>query len=282
MKNKISRVNFGLLIVLSATLFSACAQKGTSTKKKKQDIEDQYILPAIEATVLNADPFTSCEPVPGSLSNFSSALKDSKLQRYTNAGSDKKEYKAAEEYCNPLFFTACGNLMVLTATDKAKDRIEFRQEKDLALNDQSIMRLQASFQNLPTGSSTKGVTMAQIHSDASGVERPLLRVEYTGANDVRVVVTDTYEKGEGKSTNDFMVNFRNGHELYCKLEIMESGNQVSVYVKNVTTGKSNSKTYTVVKKWLEKDGDFYFKTGAYLQESGSSPVVKYQLLNYYY
>ncbi|PRP66826.1 polysaccharide lyase family 7 protein [Nonlabens agnitus] len=271
-----------LFSLLGVFILTACSPKINGVDQNAQDAESAYMLPPIPASILSNEPCTSCNTVPGTLSQFANALKDSKLQRYTNAGTEKIEYKKAEEFCNPLFFTTCDNLMVLTATDQAKDRIEFRQEKDLSLNDQSIMRLQASFQNLPIGSTTKGVTMAQIHSDASGVERPLLRVEYTGAKDVRVVVTDTYVKGAGKSINDFMMNFQDGHELYCKLEIMESGNQVHVYLKNITTGKSNSKTYTVSNKWLEKDGDFYFKTGAYLQESGSIPIVRYQSLSYYY
>lgn len=264
---------------------NACAQQVSdknysSTMIPLEIAEESYIMPLRDKSKETGDCNT-CSTKPGDITNFSEALKQSKVQRYTNAGTIKKEYKEAETFCDLDFFSTCNNRLIITSTGEAKDRLELRQEKDLALNQKSIMRFQATWENLPSSNLKKGVTFAQIHSDASTVERPLLRIEYTGANEIRCVVTDTYEKGEGSAKNDLLFTYKEGQELYGKIELTGIDNQVLIYLKNLSTGKSATKTYRVSNKWLEKDGDFYFKTGAYLQEDGGRPQASYSLLAFY-
>lgn len=280
-----------LLSLFTWSTLSSCAQKqGTKVDEKvikkgnglnEDDLESTFIIP-FAGKDINTAGCSQCDTKPGDLSSFNAALKDVKVQRYTDGGTNKIEHKIAETFCDKAFFSTCNGLMIIQATDQKNDRVELRQEKNLDLKTPSIMRFQAKFENLPNASVTKGVTLAQIHSDASDVGRPLLRVEYTGENELRVVVTDTYVKGEGRSINDFMLTFKDGDELYCKLEMKGSDDQVSVYLKNMNTGKSKSKTYTVNSTWKEKDGNFHYKTGAYLQESGKSPRASYRMLQFTY
>lgn len=282
------KINFLLLGVVATLLCTASCTKEELdqvdlTLEDENAIEAQFIIPVGQETDDSSKASCdTCNTKPGDISKFNAALRDSKVQRYTNGGNTKKEYKTAETYCNTSFFTTCNGRMVFKSTSKTNDRVEIRQEKDLSLNNQSIMRFQAKLEDLPTSSSSKGVTIAQIHSDASSVGRPLLRLEYTGNNQLRAEVTDTYVKNEGSVKDDFMVNFNDGDQVYCKLEIKSSGNKVNIYVKNVSTGQTKSRTYTVSSKWRQKDGDFYFKTGAYLQQSGKSPRVSYNRFQFFY
>lgn len=266
-------------VVLTGLLVSCGGASKSIDSTNIKDAESPFILPLHEDI---KECFSCDEKKPIHLDQFKTVLIDSKLQQYKNGGKSREEFKKLDTFCDDTIFKVCGDAMVLQATDDKNDRVEFRQLKNLKLNDQSILRFQAKFENLPNSNDRKGVTLAQIHNDAQGVGRPLFRVEYTGENELRAVLTDTYIKYEGESTNDYLVGFRDGHELYCKLEILESGNQISVYVKNINTGKSKTKIYTVDNKWLEKDGDFYFKTGAYLQVAGKAPRVSYYSLKYSY
>jgi len=269
------------LLVINCSNESAIIEDEVSIENQDA-IEAQYIIPISKNNSTERAPCDICTTKPGDISKFNSALRDSKVQRYTNGGSTKKEYKKAESYCNTDFFNTCWGFMVLKTTNQKNDRVELRQEKNLSLNDQSILRFQAQLQQLPRSSSSKGITIAQIHNDASGVKRPLLRLEYTGNNKLRTVVTDTYVKDQGTVIKDYMVDFEDGDYVYSKVEIKSSGNKINIYVKNVTTGQSKSKTYTVSNKWRQKDGQFYFKTGAYLQVSGSTPRVSYNRFQYFY
>ncbi len=274
----------GALFFTGCIFISSCTSTiGAQTKTDKQtqeQLESAFILPITKASNKKSDP--DCSIKPGDVAVFTAALKDSKLQRYTDDGTTKREFKNAEAFCDENFFYSQDNKLILIASDGKSDRIELRQEKNLSLNQQSTLRFQAQFENLPNSSDNKGVTLAQIHSDADGVGRPILRLEFTGANELRAVVTDTYEKGEGKSENDLLLSFRDGHHLYAMIEIAPAGNAMNIYVKNLDTGKSAFKTYTASIKWQQKDGDFYFKTGAYLQESGKSPRATYDLLQFTY
>ncbi|MDP5100967.1 MAG: polysaccharide lyase family 7 protein [Nonlabens sp.] len=291
MKNEYAAV-FRLFVVACLILtITGCSPKqatstgGQSTSVTPQGddaIESAYMLPRMEKTTAESKNCSTCDVKPGDLPAFNKALMDVKVQRYTDGGTTKIEHKIAETFCDKEFFSTCDGLMIIQATDEKSDRVELRQEKNLGLTAPSIMRFQAKFENLPNASASKGVTLAQIHNDASGVGRPLLRVEYTGENELRVVVTDTYVKGAGTSTNDYMVTFKDGDELYCKLEMTGNDDEVRVFIKNMNTGKSKSKAYTVNSTWKQKDGDFYYKTGAYLQESGKSPRASYSMLQFNY
>ena len=172
--------------------------------------------------------------------------------------------------------------MVLTSTGKKNDRTEIRQNKNLSLNKYSAMDFSAVIENAPTSNPKKGVTIGQIHNDAEGVKRPLLRVEIAGGNAVRVVVTDSYLKGEGDTDNDFFTSFKDKDQIDCKIEINGANNKISVTIKNVTTGKSETKSYTVSKLWQEKDGEFYFKAGAYTQVDGPKTKVSYSKFQFLY
>jgi len=202
----------------------------------------------------------TCTIKPGQLKKFQDALKDSKLHYYTDAGTTKLDLKKAAQECNASYFILCNESMVLTSPGQKKDRIE----------------------NVPSSNKKKGVTIGQIHNDTKGVKRPLLRVEITGGNEIRVVVTDSYLKGEGAVKNDLLVSFSERDYIDCKIEINKSSNKISVYVKNKTTGKKKSKSYTVSKLWQEMDGQFYFKAGAYTQVSGPKTKVSYDKFNFIY
>ena len=235
--------------------------------------------PLSEGTKNDCD---NCKVKPGDLSKFSDALKDSKIHYYTNSGTLKLDLKKAQEICDVNYFAACDGLMVLTSTGKKNDRTEIRQNKNLSLNKYSAMDFSAVIENAPTSNPKKGVTIGQIHNDAEGVKRPLLRVEIAGGNAVRVVVTDSYLKGEGDTDNDFFTSFKNKDQIDCKIEINGANNKISVTVKNVTTSKSETKSYTVSKLWQEKDGEFYFKAGAYTQVDGPKTKVSYSKFQFLY
>jgi hypothetical protein len=224
----------------------------------------------------------TCAIIPGDLDQFKDALKDSKLHYYTDGGTTKLDLKKAEEVCDINYFTVCDNLLVVTSTGKKNDRTEIRQDKNLSLNTYSAMAFSATYENVPSSNSKKGVTIGQIHNDANGVKRPLLRVEIAGGNAVRVIVTDSYLKGEGDTDNDFFTSFKEKDQLDCKIEINEADNKVTVIIKNNTTGKSEQKTYKVSKLWQEKDGEFYFKAGAYTQVDGPKTKVSYSKFQFIY
>lgn len=265
--------------ILMIQMISCGVKSGSTIPNSSEKEEIPFILPPHKTTT---ECYSCNEKKPNDLDRFKDAFVDSKLQQYTDEGKSREEFKNLTSFCDDTIFKVCGDAVVLQATDEKSDRVEFRQLKDLSLDTSSILRFQATFENLPNYGDRKGVTLAQIHSDASGVGRPLFRVEYTGTNELHAVLTNTYVKHEGESTTDYLIGFNDGHELYCKLEIVGSGNQIKVFVKNITTGKSKEKIYTVASKWLEKDGDFYFKTGAYLQVPGKSPRATYYSLNYFY
>jgi len=224
----------------------------------------------------------SCEIKPGQIAKFKDALTDAKLHYYTNEGKNKLDLKKAEEECNKDYFTVCNDLLVLTSPGQKKDRTEIRQDKNLSLNDYSAMEFSAIFEKLPSSNKRKGVTIGQIHNDTKGVKRPLLRVEIAGGNEIRVVVTDSYIKGEGNVKNDFLTSFSDKNHINCKIEINDSSNKITVFIKNITTGKSKSKTYEVSKLWQKMDGQFYFKAGAYTQVSGPKTRVSYDKFKFIY
>lgn len=241
------------------------------------NINSQESLPKKTNTNCN-----SCNIIPGDVLKFKSALSDSKLHYYTNNGKNKLDLKKAELECNINYFSICDNLLILTSPGQRKDRTEIRQDKNLSLNDYSAMTFSAIFENVPSTNKDKGVTIGQIHNDKKEVKRPLLRVEIAGGNEIRVIVTDSYHKGEGNVENDFLVSFKEKDHIECKIEIKKHSNKVSVFVKNNTSGKSNTKTYKVSKLWRKMDGQFYFKAGAYTQVSGPKTKVSYDKFNFIY
>jgi len=171
--------------------------------------------------------------------------------------------------------------LVLTSSGKKKDRTEIRQDKNLSLNQYSAMEFSAIFENTPTSNDRKGVTIGQIHNDTKGVKRPLLRVEIAGGNEIRVIVTDSFIKGEGNTENDFLVSFNEKDKIECKIEINKR-NKVTVSVKNITSGKKKKISYPVSELWQKMDGQFYFKAGAYTQVSGPKTKVSYDKFNFIY
>lgn len=224
----------------------------------------------------------TCEVLPGQIAKFKNALTDSKLHYYTNGGKTKLDLKKAEKECNESYFLICDDLLVLTSPGQKKDRIEIRQDKNLSLNDYSAMDFSAYFEKVPASNDRKGVTIGQIHNDTKGVKRPLLRVEIAGGDEIRVVVTDTYLKGQGNVENDFLVSFSEKDHIDCKIEINQKGHKITVIVKNNTTGKKKSRSYKVSKMWQKMDGQFYFKAGAYTQVSGPQTQVSYDKFDFIY
>ena len=224
----------------------------------------------------------TCDVKPGDIEKFREALEESKVHFYTDEGTTKLDLKKAHEECNLDYFAICNNKLVLTSTGQKKDRTEIRQKKELSLNDFSEMYYEASIFNTPKSNHKKGVTIAQIHNSADGVKRPLLRVEIAGGKEIRSVLTNTYIKGEGKVKNDLLVPFKDGDEIQCTVTIRRGGNKVSVYVFNKTMEKGKRISYEVSDLWLEKDGEFYFKAGAYTQVSGPKTLVMYDQFEYRY
>lgn len=223
----------------------------------------------------------SCDTKPGQSEKFKAALTDSKLHYYTNGGTTKLDLKKAEEECNTNYFVLCGESLVLTSPGQKKDRVEIRQDKNLSLNQYSAMDFSAVYENAPSSNDRKGVTIGQIHNDTKGVKRPLLRVEIAGGDEIRVVVTDSFLKGEGNVENDFLVPFKEKDHIDCKIEINKN-NKVTVSVKNKTTGKKKKRSYDISKLWQTMDGQFYFKAGAYTQVSGPQTKVSYDKFNFIY
>lgn len=224
----------------------------------------------------------SCDVKPGQIDKFKSALEDSKLHFYTDEGKTKLDLKKADKECNSDYFTTCNNKMVLISSGKKKDRTEIRQNKKLKLNDYSKLYFDGSFANTPKDNLRKGVTIAQIHNSAEGVKRPLLRVEIAGGIAIKSVFTSSYLKGQGDVDNDFLVPFKDGDEIECTVIIKGSGNKVSVEVYNKTRDMRKKVTYKVGNLWQEKDGEFYFKAGAYTQVSGPKTIVMYDEFKFYY
>ncbi len=224
----------------------------------------------------------TCDLKPGDVSKFKDALTESKLHYYTDNGKTKLDLKKANEECNLNYFYICNDKLVLTSSGMAKDRTELRQKKKLSLNDYSKMFFDGIITNTPKSNERKGVTIGQIHSSADGVKRPLLRVEVDGGKEIKVVVTDSYVKGEGVVHKDFLVPFKDGDRLTCAIEIKKSGNKIGVEVANKTNGKKKKRTYNVSELWQSKDGFFYFKAGAYTQVSGPKTRVSYDEFKYDY
>jgi len=223
----------------------------------------------------------NCDIKPGQSEKFKDALTDSKLHYYTNEGKTKLDLKKAEEECNQSYFVLCDDLLILTSSGKKKDRTEIRQDKNLSLNEYSAMDFSAIYEKVPSSNDRKGVTIGQIHNDTKGVKRPLLRVEITGGDEIRVVVTDSFLKGEGNVENDFLVSFKEKDHIDCKIEI-NKGNKITVFLKNKTTGKKKKRSYNISKLWQKMDGQFYFKAGAYTQVSGPKTKVSYNRFNFIY
>lgn len=230
----------------------------------------------------NSNVCGTCDLKPGQVDKFKEALEESKLHYYTDEGTTKLDLKKAHEECNLDYFSICNNKLVLISTGKKKDRTEIRQKKKLSLNDFSKLYFEGTIFNTPKDNPRKGVTIAQIHSSADGVKRPLLRVEVAGGNEIRSVFTSSYLKGEGEVENDFLLPFKDGDKIVCTLEIRNSGNKVSVEVYNKTKDKRQKKTYKVSDLWQEKDGEFYFKAGAYTQVEGPKTIVMYDEFKFEY
>ena len=224
----------------------------------------------------------SCTIKPGQLNKFKDALTDSKLHYYTNGGKTKLDLKKANKECDSSYFFLCKDMLVLSSAGTKKDRTELRQKKKLSLNDASSMYFDAIIVNTPKTNKKKGVTIGQIHNSADGVKRPLLRIEIAGGNQIRSVVTNTYVKGEGKVKNDFLVPFKDGDNITCKIKIKKSGNEIMVEVKNITKNLKQKISYKVNDLWLEKDGEFYFKAGAYTQVTGPETKIFYNEFRYKY
>lgn len=223
-----------------------------------------------------------CETLPGKIAEFEAALTDAKLHYYTNNGKTKLDLKKAEEVCDANYFYTCNNLMVLISSGQKNDRTEIRQDKNLSLNEYSAMYFKGKFEKAPDSNERKGVTIGQIHNDTKGVKRPLLRVEIAGGNAIKVIVTESYIKNEGKVTNDFFTAFKDQDEIECKIEINDADDKVTVFVNNITQGKKEKKSYTVSDLWKEMDGNFYFKAGAYTQVSGPKTKVSYSRFQFIY
>lgn len=224
----------------------------------------------------------TCTVIPGQLAKFKDALTDSKLHYYTNEGTTKLDLKKAELECNINYFSVCKDLMILTSSGKTKDRTEIRQDKNLSLNSYSAMHFSAVFENVPSSNSRKGVTIGQIHNDTKGVKRPLLRVEIAGGNAIKVIVTDSYLKNKGNVDNVYLTSFDEKDHLDCKIEIKGTNNEISVIVKNITKGISIKRSFEVSDMWQQKDGNFYYKAGAYTQVSGPKTKVSYNKFQFIY
>lgn len=261
----------------------------TRKKQINMPIKSFFLLSILFSTLsINAQDVSEektnnpCDIIPGQVEAFKNALTDSKLHYYTNGGTIKLDLKKAELECNQDYFTISNGALVLTSPGQKKDRVEIRQDKNLSLNDYSAMDFSASYEDVPSSNERKGVTIGQIHNDTKGVKRPLLRVEIAGGNQIRVIVTESYLKGKGNTTNDFLVSFKEKNHIDCKIEINDSSNKVSVIVKNNTTGEEKAKTYKVSKLWRQMDGQFYFKAGAYTQVSGPKTKVSYNKFDFIY
>ncbi|MEN8966038.1 MAG: polysaccharide lyase family 7 protein [Polaribacter sp.] len=224
----------------------------------------------------------NCDIKPGDIEKFNKALVDAKLHYYSNQGKTKLDLKKAEELCYKDYFYTLNGKMILISPGQKSDRIEIRQEKDLDLNAKSAMHFIATFEDVPEERSNKGVTIGQIHNDAKGVKRPLLRVEIAGGNQIRVVVTESYLKNEGDVENDFFTSFEQKDKIECIIEILGDGDELAVGVKNLTKNEARVITYSVGDLWKTMNGNFYFKAGAYTQVSGPKTKVSYEQFKFIY
>ncbi|WP_296638356.1 polysaccharide lyase family 7 protein [Polaribacter sp.] len=172
--------------------------------------------------------------------------------------------------------------MILISPGQKSDRIEIRQEKDLYLSAKSAMHFIASFEDVPDASPNKGVTIGQIHNDAKGVKRPLLRVEIAGGNDIRVVVTESYLKNEGDVENDFFTSFDEKDRIECIIKILGDGDELAVEIKNLTKNEARVISYNLSDLWKTMDGNFFFKAGAYTQVAGPKTKVSYEKFKFIY
>ena len=263
------------LFMSTLLILTSCSTEELSYEETEIAIEENS-LTKLETT--NKIFCSSCTESPATYPRFSTALLDSKLQSEFLLG-DQKDLK---NFCNTEFFTICDNNLVMTGPDILSDRTELRQVKDLSLNDFSQMKFSATYENLPTSSITKGVTIAQIHNDYVRVSRPLLRLDIVNGNRLQSHINHSFIKNDGPASNDNLISIKEGERLYVRMDISSFGNRVYVYAENKTTGEAASKMYIVNSNWNEANGQYYFKTGIYTQVDGYSSKASYDYLYFNY
>ena len=114
--------------------------------------------------------------------------------------------------------------------------------------------------------------MAQMHNDASGVERPYLTISAEDGK-IRFKRSDNFTKGSGTTTSGTTLTYRTNDRYRIKMESSSDSRSVFCKVWNLDTGESKSKTWSFDSSWNSKDGSFYWKHGIYMPDGGSDDTA---------
>ena len=110
--------------------------------------------------------------------------------------------------------------------------------------------------------------MAQLHNDASGVERPYLTIS---AEDGTIYFkrSDDFIKDSETTTSGNTLTYRTNDRYRIKMDSESGDRSVFCKVWNLDTGESESNTWSFDSSWNSKDGSFYWKHGIYMPDGGS-------------
>lgn len=268
MKKNIYRI---LTCAILPIIFTNCSEE------KNEELELETVSESSQSATCD-----SCSQAPGDSADFRSALQKMDLEHNTNNGSSKFTENRPENdsACDKDYFTRCNSWMVLRNENKNSDRTELKLQSTLSLNNYAKMEFRAVLENIPTtdDSSSRGITIGQIHNRYKDTDGPLVKVYVTKhTNKMRVVVNDDYSDASTKHTD--LVDYNEGDEFLLRLEILSSRDQVKVYARNYRTNEQETITIDVDKNWDKADGNYYFKTGLYNQATGKNSRMSYRYLS---
>lgn len=149
-------------------------------------------------------------------------------------------------------------------------RTEFRDNSNRSLNDKLVFNLKCKIWNAP---SNKKTIIAQLHNDASGVQRPYITVFIEGGT-IYAEQSKDYNGSNPGYNKPEAAQQAYSKNAYYEIRFYSPNNQdkVKVSIKNMST---NEFTYT----WFYNDDDwdnsnveddFYVKFGTYMPNGGAN------------
>lgn len=176
--------------------------------------------------------------------------------------------ETASTFNSTDFFFMEGDNMVLVSKESDGKRTELKEKpgEEKSLNDYKKLTYTAKVENIPEN----GVTIAQVHNRADGVQRPLVRVYIDDDLKIKFKLTDDPDSASTYTTITGPVYDESS--IFSVIVLIENG--VAEFSVDTTNGSLNH-TFTPSNNWSPYSSSYYLKAGVYTEGNDIKPKISF-------
>lgn len=215
---------------------------------------------------------------------FPSLANKFKLESTWGNGTTEIEYWVSQT--KGFFYTNQWDRLIMKCQGIEGARTEVKEIGNHSIWDNHVLYYKGQISGLT--STDNELTIGQIHNHDNGsnvnntVQRPLLRVYIVDGRMSAKLARTPYGETSDLTTADYGTQtgplFANNNSYEIKLKIL-GNRQVQAFMKNTTTGASQTRTFWVPTAWSDHYDSFYFKAGLY-NDGGNSTVTWNRITNF--